>query len=518
MVKTDLFHKFLACLTGIGSSLCLLFFIYSHVLQNKMAEEGDKIFQDLLNSASTGFAVINQLNQLGLNTCSEENLLQMRKAQFKSNDIRDIGFFIEDTLICTTGAGILTNPVKERQHHFFHQGHKFWFGHTLETLDQSVKGVLIRKDKYNIVLSFNGLLDEYKTFNHYQIVAKKKDNYIHLHGEQGIFQAKASNDIKHFYIGIFSHALEFCDPSGKICIAIKQQNFTELKFSTLLIILFIVSVFTGITVLYIYDKYINYLRSMNRRIISGLPANRFIPHYQAIVELKTGKVIGCELLARFEDKMGPLYPDKFIPVVSELNLSWPMTEYFIRAAIKDFSHIQTDGAPFYLSINVFPKDINNQDILKALTLLENIPADLQVCFEVTEDEKLHFNQVSNTLEALSATNIQISIDDFGTGYSNLSQLKLLDIDTLKIDKSFVDEIETGSIRSTFIPTIISIAEKLKAEIVAEGVENKLQVNELLKMNIKYGQGWYFAKALPFSEFQKYLTDNSDYRFTNDKGE
>jgi sensor c-di-GMP phosphodiesterase-like protein len=199
-------------------------------------------------------------------------------------------------------------------------------------------------------------------------------------------------------------------------------------------------------------------------------------------------------------------------VVAELDMSWSMTEDLILQAIDDFKDIKIINEPFYLSINVYPKDINNGNILKGVELFKNITPNLEVCFEVTEDEELHYSKVGNTLEVLSKSRIKISIDDFGTGYSNLSQLKLLDIDTLKVDKSFIDEVETGSIRSTLIPNIVSIADKLGASIIAEGIENRLQVDELLKMDIKFGQGWYYTKALPLAEFKHYLINNSDYKF------
>jgi sensor c-di-GMP phosphodiesterase-like protein len=193
-------------------------------------------------------------------------------------------------------------------------------------------------------------------------------------------------------------------------------------------------------------------------------------------------------------------------------MSWEMTEHLILQAVEDFKDIKLGDTRFYISINVFPRDINNGNILKGIMLLKDISPNIQICFEVTEDEELHFSKVGNTLEALSKCAIKISIDDFGTGYSNLSQLKLLDINTLKIDKSFVDEVETGSIRSTLIPNIVSIADKLGANIIAEGIENKLQVKELLKMNIEFGQGWHYSKALPLKEFKHYLINNSDYTF------
>ncbi|MDU0354477.1 EAL domain-containing protein [Paraglaciecola aquimarina] len=513
MHKPYLPHKIAVSTIGICIGFSLFFFSYSHILQRQLAEQTEKIFQNIQNGLSNGFKVINSLHEKGFTQCSQQNLMQMRKAQFKSNDIRDIGFYQNGQLTCTTGSGKLANPITDSPENIQIDGNKIWFDHVLETFDESITGIVIRKNEYNVILTFQGLLGEYTVFKHYEIGARVDNQWLHLYGDNGIFKSRASDSKKYFSVHLLSHSVEFCSASGVLCVAMQQDNFSEFESSSLIFFAFLVALFSGISALYVYDQVCRYLFGINRRVTSGLKAKRFTPYYQAIVDLETNKVVGCELLARFKDKMGPLYPDQFIPVVGKLNLSWQLTEYLISTALQDFKHIQSPDEPFYLSINIFPKDINNQDILKGLARLQDLPPALNVAFEITEDEELLYDEVGKTLEALSNSPVQISIDDFGTGYSNLSQLKLLDIHTLKIDKSFVDEVETGSIRSTLIPNIVAIADKLEATIIAEGIENQLQVTELLKMNIKYGQGWYYSKAVPFNKFKEHLTANSHFKFS-----
>jgi sensor c-di-GMP phosphodiesterase-like protein len=509
--------KYLAFLSGVFISLMIIFFIYSYILKSQLLEQGENILTDLVNTTEQGYSVLASLNNKGFSNCSTENLLAMRKSQFESNDIKDIGFLNNNLLTCTTGIGLLAKPIKETSPNLIFDGHKFWFNQKLITFDRMIQGIVIRKDKYNIVASFQGILYEHIKFKEYELLAVKGDEITHLFGKLGLYQQKAKKGKPHFSSGLLSHSLELCGPKGIICVVIQQKNFSEFQVGPVLLILMFISLVSGVATLHAYQWMYSYIYSTKRRIKLGLSFKGIKPHYQPIIELKTGKVMGCELLARFEDHIGPLYPDQFISVVSELDMSWLMTEHLILQAIDDFKEIKVIDKPFYLSINVFPKDINNGNILKGVELLKNITPNLQICFEVTEDEELHYSKVGDTLEKLSKSHIKISIDDFGTGYSNLSQLKLLDIDTLKVDKSFIDEVETGSIRSTLIPNIVSIAEKLEATIIAEGIENRLQVDELLKMDIELGQGWYYAKALPLREFKEYLLSNSDYKFTDSIG-
>ncbi|MBB6543193.1 EAL domain-containing protein [Thalassotalea piscium] len=516
MLNKAVIRKPLSFITGMMISLIVIFFLYSQFLSNQLSEEAKRIFSDLSHSANSGYKVIEKLNNLPFTDCTDEHLLSMREMQFNSNDIRDIGFLQNGFLICTTGAGVLDIPLKESTPDFTLDGHDYWIDKKLETFDNKVKGIIIEKGSYNIVLSFEGVINDYEEAVVYEIVLKDDYELTHLYGAPNLYKNVAVDPNVITFAGFIAHFAELCGPGGGICLAVKKNNFTELQNPPVLFVVMLLLFLSGISAIHFIELLFYHLRSTKRRIKLGLAAGSFIPYYQPIVELNSGKVIGCELLARFEDGVGALYPDEFISVVSELNLSWMMTELFIHKALDDFKHLKPADSTFYLSVNIFPKDINNGNILKGIELFRAAQPNLRVCFEITEDEQLQCGQSGEALDQLSKSRIQISIDDFGTGYSNLSQLKLLDIDTIKIDKSFVDEVETGAIRSTLIPNIVAIANKLNANVIAEGVENQLQADELLKMNIVYGQGWHYAKALPIDEFKQYLIQNSDFTFNNDE--
>ncbi|XQW83531.1 EAL domain-containing protein [Thalassotalea piscium] len=512
MLKLCSFRKLLSFLLGGGISLVIIFLVYSHLLSNQLVLQGESIYRELQTTAINSYDVIQSLNEKGFTRCTKENLFEMRKAQFESNDIKDIGFFENRILTCTTGVGLLDKIVRESTPDFIRDGHKYWIDKALLTFNQKVLGVIIQDKSYNIVLSFQSILKEYNQKNNYEIISVFDGKSSHLYGQLGLYKNIGAKGEVHTISGLFIHYMEFCEEKGGICVAAEQQTFSGLLKFPILFVFIIIFILSGVSALYLSDSLTQYFRSTRRRVKSGLSSGCFTPHYQAIVDMRTGQVVGCELLARFEDKIGSLSPDEFIPVVADLNLSWTMTDYFIRQALNDFANISSSGKPFYLSINVFPKDINNGNILKGIELVKQLNPNLQVVFEITEDEQVSFDELTSTLAQLNKSPIKMSIDDFGTGYSNLSQLKHLDINTLKIDKSFVDEVETGAIRSTLIPNIIAIADKLGADVIAEGVENELQVNVLLNMKIIYGQGWYYVKALPIEEFSSYLLLHSE--FTN----
>lgn len=513
MPLSTLLKKSAAFVIGIIISVFLIFFIYSQTLIVQMSNHSQRIINDLNDGANQAYSALAMLNQKNFTECSTFNLLTMRKLQFEANDIKDIGFFDGNKIICTTGVGELEIPISEGQFDKKIDGHEFWFGHKLKTFDGTVEGVVIKSGRYNVVLSFNTLLVKHHEFTNYEIVALINDQPKHLYGHDDIYKNETLNNRNNVQVGLISHKLEFCGEQRFICVAIQQDNFTEYQKVPFTLVLMFILILSGVTALHVYGYFDRYMNSDKRRIKKGLENFRFKPFYQPIVDLNTGKTVGCEMLARFKDSKGILYPDTFIPLVSELGASWQMTELLVTQAIDDLKGLELADNPIYLSINIFPKDINNGQVLKILDLIKETPSNIEFTFEITEDEELDFAKAQEILNKLVVAGVNISIDDFGTGYSNMSQLQSFPIHTLKIDKSFIDEVETGAIRSTLIPNIVSIANKLHAEIVAEGVENILQVEELLKMDITLAQGWHYSKALSIRKFKLYLADNSDFNLS-----
>lgn len=501
-------QKTIAFILGTCLSLCLIFLIYSQTLVTQLSQYGQSIIQDLNVSADQAFTSLALLNKSNFKQCSREHLLIMRKLQFESNDIKDIGFFVNNQVLCTTGAGVLDTPILEVHSGYVFEGHVFWFNQELKTFDNMVKGVIVRSENYNVVLSFRTLLVEHNLFSNYEVVARFEQRNRHLFGSRGLFRNDVLHQHQFIKVGLFSHRIELCGPKGFLCVAVQQDNFTEYQKSPLVFILFLIIILSGFTSLHIFGYIDRYLNSKKRRLRKGLESNKFSAFYQPIINLQTEQVVGCELLARFHDSKGVLPPTTFIPIMAQMDLSWPLTEYLVKRAINDLNQLEKMDNSLYLSINIYPKDINNGNVLKIIEVLKQAPKHLRIGFEITEDEELDFTKANIVLAKLHQAGVKISIDDFGTGYSNMAQLKSFNIDSLKIDKSFVDEVESGSIRSTLIPNIVSIAHKLDAQIIAEGVENILQVQELLKMDIQYGQGWLYSKALNAEEFKKYLNANS----------
>jgi len=152
-------------------------------------------------------------------------------------------------------------------------------------------------------------------------------------------------------------------------------------------------------------------------------------------------------------------------------------------------------------MNIFPSDINKKSILDLITKGKVSEFDRVLVLEVTESEELEDSSSLNQLRVLREEGIQIAIDDFGTGYSNLHQLRKMNAHILKIDRSFIQEMEDASIRSSLIEHIVAIAKQEGLFLVAAGLENSIQHNILRDMGVEYGQGWAFYREMTLDEFK-----------------
>ncbi|MBM4760977.1 DUF4084 domain-containing protein [Bacillus sp. B15-48] len=230
-------------------------------------------------------------------------------------------------------------------------------------------------------------------------------------------------------------------------------------------------------------------------------------HYQPKIELNTGKVIGMEALLRWNhSELGMISPGEFIPIAEETGQIISIGEWVLKAACQQTKAWQQTGFPkLTVSVNVSAYQFQYSDIVttvkKVLQETGLIACDLEL--EITESLMQNVQESTGILRRLKELGVQTAIDDFGTGYSSLHILKKLPVDTIKIDKSFIDDM-TDYMNESMVKTIIDIGKNLNLKVVAEGIEFEEQVASLAKYNCDIGQGYYFSKPAPSSEIEKLL--------------
>lgn len=243
---------------------------------------------------------------------------------------------------------------------------------------------------------------------------------------------------------------------------------------------------------------------------AGLKSGEFFMHYQPLVELATGRIIGAEALIRWRRSTGEMIrPDIFIPAAEEAGLIGRVTDFVITEIMPAARRLSEARQGFYVGINITSADIKAGRVANSLVLQSTRHGvDLSnIGVEITESGLLDVDQACLELDSLREAGVKISMDDFGTGFSSLAYLMKLDVDCIKIDKLFVEAIGTGSATSHVIDHMIEMAKDLGKETVAEGVETAEQVSYLTARGVKYGQGYFFGKPMPLGELVAILETN-----------
>jgi diguanylate cyclase (GGDEF)-like protein len=227
--------------------------------------------------------------------------------------------------------------------------------------------------------------------------------------------------------------------------------------------------------------------------------------YQPKIDLRSGKIVGAEALIRWNShEKGMISPDQFIPLAEENGFIIKLGEWVIDKALNQHLLWKEKGLDIIISINVSTKQlIESRFVHTLINKLESKQIDpTKIDIEITEYMFIEANQESGSiLNTLSDYGISISLDDFGTGYSSLSYLKQFPIDYLKIDKTFLDDYNSED-GAAFIETIVKMGQILKIKVVAEGVEEKGQVDFLKSIGCEQCQGYYFSKPLNVDSFEK----------------
>jgi diguanylate cyclase (GGDEF)-like protein/PAS domain S-box-containing protein len=227
-------------------------------------------------------------------------------------------------------------------------------------------------------------------------------------------------------------------------------------------------------------------------------------NYQPVVSLATGQISSCEALVVWEHpQRGTIPPGDFIPAAEETGLIVPLGRFCLMQACRDAREWSDRGHKVSVSVNLSGKQLVQPELLEHVrSALDASALDApRLRLEVTESVLMeNAGTAAVLLTQLKALGVHLLLDDFGTGYSSLSYLHNFRFDTLKIDRSFVSRLELPDRHSEIIRTIISLARALSMEVVAEGVENAAQAEQLQLLQCDYAQGYYFARSLNAAAF------------------
>ena len=372
---------------------------------------------------------------------------------------------------------------------------------------EGYKMVYMQRGNYTVVvnpLSYNEVMtdDHSLSYGVYDTVTKSffsVSNNTSAHALSGLIH---NNDFNFQQDGRFYTIAR----SGKRPIAIIVSTSSDRYFKFLYhqaTLTLPLGMICSIIVLLVWSRTRQEFNSPRRLLHRALLKRQLRLHYQPIIDIKTGHCVGAEALLRWPGFDGPVMsPAEFIPLAEQEGLIERVTDYAVEDVFTDLGNFLAVNPHLYISINLSASDFHSSRLIALISdkaQQYSVRAE-QIKIEVTERGFIDVPKTTPVIQAFRQAGYEVAIDDFGTGYSNLHNLYSLNVDILKIDKSFIDTLTTNSTSHLIAEHIIEMAHSLRLKIIAEGVETAEQVTWLLKRGVQFCQGWHFAKALPPQEF------------------
>ena len=450
---------------------------------------------------------LDRLNGLGLEPCSDAHLAAMQNAAFARSHIRAIGYWQAAERLCGVGLVRGTELMPQRADRIYESGVVAWWPGP-QTEVGGVQLFLMRYGEHDVAMDPAMLLDTGVVealqaglwVETLPMAAYPAD--AELPSPDSIppgvtFDAEHGRVISRFSLGtVFPIDIVAVEPIANF----RDRYLPMVIMATVLGLLLIGSW------IYLVLRYSRHQLSLGSELREAIAQKRLVVRYQPIVELSDSRCVGAEALVRWRRDSGhTISPDIFIPVAEAEGFLPEITRYVLHAVATDIGRLLRDESDFAISLNVSRQDLEEGDLERVLSdELDAVGvAPSSISLEITERALVGSEAALRAIHDLRKRGHRVAIDDFGTGYSSLSYLEAFEIDSLKIDKAFVDAIETETVTSSVISHVIEMAHSLDLDIVAEGIEHAHQAAWLLEKGVAHGQGFLYGKPLSARQFLSY---------------
>lgn len=500
--------------------------------QQKMDQQAKLISSVSIDSRN----LLIRLNEKESTSCSQANLARLRGILHEYRYAREVGIFdTKGRVYCTTDIGRLPVPIAEPAGSYvlptnnkiwptrqlkLKGGPRYWPSLTLfDSPNKPIKAMILEYGRFNIVLDPFFRKEMFATLQGRLWAQIDKNHIVPMLGYESPKQIarlqptllatlKAGVEQRLFppRIEIAKHV------PGTNIFVYDSLNMTEIlrHAPNVLFAGIAISLLLGTLVTMVLSPRFTKYQSLDYRIQYLCDQDHVICLYQPIVRMADGSIAGAEVLMRICDDGTVLRPDQVFPHIVANGMTWETDKAVTTKACEELSPLYHELNGMKIALNFFPEDLRFDTAgkhLKALCERYSLdPTDITV--ELTEHQLASNSSILGELSHFREEGFALSVDDFGTGYSNLGSIKKIMPDHLKIDRSFVFEMERKTMKSSLIPEIIAIARAVNAEVIAEGIEEYNQMVLLRDLYVEYGQGYYFAKPLPIDEFRQFVLQHS----------
>lgn len=445
--------------------------------------------------------------------CDNLHLGLLRKIAYDNDYIQDVVYIDGNRPRCSSMLNEIRTMFLPVPDFRYENRYDIWY--KIESpLNKNKTMIYVGATRHLVVLNPRSFLDvpSYSYNIQYALLEKnKRDGRVILSDlmSSDVYSRliAGGNNPDRFYIGDKYYVQKPLSNSD-LALVVSADRATSFSFY-LKIFLFVLPVFLLLSLILstLISKKSLAIQSPRYVFNQALKQKEFELYYQPIIKLDTAQIVGCEALIRWRHADGRLItPDSFIPMIRQVGLMKELTFFVINEALQTASILKKRYPAMFVSINLEAAEF--EDISVFNYLVEHIAAhDLEganVNVELTESSMIEPQKAAPMVELYQQQGIDVAIDDFGTGYSGLSYLERVKANKLKIDKSFVGNINDHSPTDIVLSHIVSMAHCLNLHIVAEGIETPVQEAYLKSLGVAYAQGWLYSKALTQEALMAFL--------------
>jgi len=510
-----------ACGMFVGDQLARAIGI--RVTEGNLDQYATSIVADWEASSSELRAVLNAMAASNYHACGGKEIAYFRKLIFESDYLKDAGRMEGGNIQCSASLGRPAPSTVESTPDFVQQdGASIYRRRLPQYPDQ--KGKNLSGDQTVLTLQVDNFFVAFTPYSrmhlqappmHYtetaidsptqksgQLLGDSPQIGPEILSKEGIYRLRDSLYSTRCSIRFFN-----CVTAYASIPEVLQTNHT--KFISCIALCGLVGGSAGFLLSLLYRRN----KSIEQQLRRAIRRDKLRLVYQPLVDLKTGRIVGAESLVRWTPEDGtPVGPDVFVRIAEERGFVGEITQLVLRHAIREFGQTLRNQPGFRLSINVAAADLIDPAFLPMLDhVLKKaaVPAG-SLAIEITEGSTARREGAIETIRSLRQRGHSVHIDDFGTGYSSLAYLHELSVDAIKIDRTFTQAIGTDAVMVGILPQILSMAEALNLEVIAEGIESNVQAEYFAAADRGIiAQGWLFGRPTPVDAFHKLLAEDAN---------
>ncbi|WP_223999761.1 EAL domain-containing protein [Aureimonas sp. SA4125] len=494
-----------AILFGLFGTGALLF-AWQEISQ-EMARQSQSILQPYAERARQAAETFEVLKaDVTAPPCTPEFDRQIRGVAYRPDGLNEFFYAPDGIIECTVSMGRLNPPITLGQPDIPARDGEpaIWIDRGLAFAGlKGFVGSVLHIDPFAVVLPVETVHMNPPGWMGLEVVfVAPSGRWWHRAGEQGVFARNQSSQRQSAGIGSPLRQT-VCLPNTSVCVA------TEAPLAALLSHGQVYVVATLVTALALAAWLARMARAMivrrwsfESRFRRHLDAGSVICAYQPIMDLRSGEIAGCEVLARWRDvDDSVVYPDRFIPLVEKFGLTRKFTRMVVEKACSELSGVLPLDRKISVTFNIFPCDFDAAFLCDAFKPFEGTADRFQIVVEIVENDAIEVADAQIQIEALRAAGIKTYIDDFGTGYSNIHNLAALSVDGVKLDRSFAMAAE-GSVMSRMLGFAVDMIHASGWPIIVEGVETAERLRQLRAMPsaIDFVQGYHISRPLDVEAF------------------